>query len=85
MRDEARNFLIDLYLNCYLNVKIQDKHKRELTDLFLEKLNLVFSQLNSKYFQSGIGENQHRLKLITTFIRRFDFEHITEESLSRYN
>jgi len=32
-----------------------------------------------------MGENWHRLKLIKTFIRRFDFEHILEENMNRYN
>ena len=74
-----------MYLNCYLYNKITEKQKREITDLFLEKLNQVFAQLSLKSGTNGLGENWHRSKLITTFIRRFDFEHILEENINKYN
>ena len=85
VRDEARDFLVDMYLYCYLNSKTTDKQKRELTDVFLEKLEKVFSQLNWQSHINAPSESWHRLKLITNFIRRFDFEHILEENINRYN
>lgn len=46
VRDEARDFLVDMYLNCYLNTKYPEKQKWELTAVFLERLEKVFAQLN---------------------------------------
>jgi len=43
----------------------------------------VFSSVNFKHTQ--FGENWHRLKLISTFVHRFDFEHILEENINKYN
>ena len=41
VKNDARNFLVDLYLKA----KISDKQKKELTEAFLNKLDEFFAQL----------------------------------------
>lgn len=67
VRDQARNFLVDLYLNT----KVSDKLKKDITDSFLMKLDAVFSKL-----PGNSTVHCHWLTVISTFIHRFDFEHI---------
>lgn len=74
VRDQAHNFLVDLYINC----KVSDKHKKDITDSFLGKLDTVFSKLQPAL-------HTHWLTVITTFIRRFDFEHIQEQHVSQFD
>lgn len=71
VRDQARNFIVDLYFNCK-----NDKQKKELTEAFLQKLEAVFAKLSQK------GLHEHWLALVSTFIRRFDFEHIVEQQVT---
>jgi len=74
VRDQARNFLVDLYLHC----KVSDKQKREITEQFLETLDAFFGQLCKQ-------ASQHWLTIISTFIRRFDFEHMQELPLTSFD
>jgi hypothetical protein len=55
--------------------------------MFLQRLDQVFSKLNQHSKVSGLGDNWniHWLKVITTFIKRFDYEHILEENINKYN
>ena len=42
MREQARNFIVDLYLNY----KVPEKQRKEVTEAFIQKLDLVFSKQN---------------------------------------
>jgi len=44
VREQARNFLVDIYLNW----KLPEKNKSKITETFLQNLDSVFSKLSLK-------------------------------------
>lgn len=72
VRTESRNFLVDLYLKT----KEPEKQRKEVSDSFLAKLDIVFAQLQEAETIQNERWPQYWLMLVSAYIRRFDLEHI---------
>jgi hypothetical protein len=84
---ECRNFVVDIYLKT----NVEPKYKRKFTENFLKRVEMDHVKLNeimkNKNYDADFYMDMRLnwVKLIRTFINRFDFEHIELEDLSRYN
>lgn len=77
VKDLCRDFLVDLYLKIKAKSTAQKK-----------QINELFPQKCLQYFKGSHGRPDHQLnclRLITTFISRFDGDHIQEEDMSQYD
>jgi hypothetical protein len=76
VRDQCRDFLVDLYL------KIKAKSPQQK-----KQVNELFPQRCFAHFKNANGRPDHQLNclaLIKCFITRFDGDHIVEEDMSQY-
>lgn len=70
------NFLVDMYLNFKPTDKSQ---KVDVIELFLRQVDTMLSQLP----QGQWTVYRNWLNTISTFIKRFDFDHVPEQPLSQ--
>ena len=76
MKEICRDFLVDLYLKLVTKSAAQKKQVNEL-----------FPQKCFAHFKGSADRPDHQLnclKLIKTFIARFDGEHILEEDIAQF-
>ena len=77
VKEQSRDFLVDLYLN----VKTKSSQQKK-------QVNEQFQQMCFQYIKKLTEKPElqlNGLRLIRNFINRFDGEHIYEEDLSKYH
>mmetsp|Transcript_8862 Transcript_8862/g.8233 ORF Transcript_8862/g.8233 Transcript_8862/m.8233 type:complete len:493 (+) Transcript_8862:1431-2909(+) len=77
VKDDCKDFLTDLYLKSKTKSNTQ---KRQITELFTERCFNYF-----KLHQNKTDYQLNCLRLVRTFMNRFDGEHIYEEDLTQFD